>query len=457
LNRAILASLADGAIAVTPNRRLARALLRAFDAEQLASGRTAWPTPSILPYQTWLTSLWEQFIAAGVTVDEALLLTPPQAALLWEQIVDADGRTLLNPRGAAALAAEAWSLVHAWGAGGESWRAWRREDREPDDPSMFVGWAERYGAQLDRAGMLDAAQLPNALAALAPRVPSLNRTTLLAGFVEFTPQQQRLVAALGEGATLRRVDTLEQVEARVRRTTAMSPRAELVAALTWARSVLVDTPDARVGVVVEDLAVRRDEVVSLAEDILCPSAILPGAPPSARPFEVSLGTPLASIPIIVAALDLIELAESRVAAGAAAALLRSPYLPGTQTGWAARGHRARLAGGRPARGDARRCRGRARAARAGPGGALAKRLDHARARACRCAPRLGGCVADVAHGGRMARIAHARQRGISGTQGLGTIAVAVFVARRRGEANEPFGRGRQGSRDVARNGVSTRG
>src|SRR6267154_481034 len=157
LNRAILASLANGAIAVTPNRRLARALLRAFDAEQLASGRTAWPTPSILPYQIWLTTLWEQFVAAGVTDDETLLLTPPQAALLWEQIVDADGRALLNPRGAAALANEAWSLVHAWGAGGDSWRAWRRDDREPDDPSMFVAWAERYRVQSDRARMLDAA------------------------------------------------------------------------------------------------------------------------------------------------------------------------------------------------------------------------------------------------------------------------------------------------------------
>src|SRR5437764_1505197 len=83
-------------------------LIRAFDAEQSASGLRAWPTPSILPYQTWLTTLWEQFVATGATDDETLLLTPPQSAVLWEQIVDADGRTLLNPHGAAALAAEAW-------------------------------------------------------------------------------------------------------------------------------------------------------------------------------------------------------------------------------------------------------------------------------------------------------------------------------------------------------------
>jgi ATP-dependent helicase/nuclease subunit B len=337
VNRAILASLADGAVAVTPNRRLARALLRAFDAEQLAFGLTAWPTPSILPYQTWLTTLWEQVVSAGATDDETLLLTPPQAALLWEQIVDADGRTLLNPRGAAALAVEAWVLVHGWGAGGESWRAWRRDDREADDPSMFAAWAERYSAELRRAGMLDVAQLADALTALAPRIASLSRTTILAGFVEFTPQQERLFAALSdEGATLRRLDTLPTVDARVRRTAAMSPQAELIAALTWARGKVADAPGARVGIVVEDLVHRREEIIALAEDILCPSLILPGASLSARPFEVSLGIPLGSIPLIVAALDLIELAESRLAVGTAAALLRSPYLPGADLAWAAR-------------------------------------------------------------------------------------------------------------------------
>jgi len=337
LNRAILASLADGAAAVTPNRRLARALLHAFDAEQLASGLSAWPTPSILPYQTWLTTLWEQLVATGATNDETLLLTPPQAALLWEQIVDADGRTLLNPRGAAALAAEAWILVHAWGAGGESWRAWRRDDREAEDPSLFAAWAERYSAELQRAGMLDLAQLADTLAGLAPRVASLSRTTILAGFVEFTPQQERLFAAMSDkGATLRRLDTLPPVVARVRRTSAISPRAELIAALTWARSLLVDAPGARVGIVVEDLVARRDEVIALAEDILCPSSILPAAFSSARPFEVSLGRSLATIPLVVAALDLIELAESRLPGGAAAALLRSPYLPGANLAWAAR-------------------------------------------------------------------------------------------------------------------------
>ena len=62
--------------------------------------------------------------------------------------------------------------------------------------------------------------------------------------------------------------------------------------------------------------------------ILCPAAILPGSPASAPPLEVSLGTSLASIPLIVAALDLIELAEPRLAARAAAPLRSPSFAPG---------------------------------------------------------------------------------------------------------------------------------
>jgi ATP-dependent helicase/nuclease subunit B len=335
VNPATLALLADGAIAVTPNRRLARALLQAFDAAQRQSGLSAWPTPTILPYPTWLIVSWEALVSGGTTDDDTALLSSTQSLWLWEQIVEADGRTLLNPRGAAALASEAWSLVHAWGNGGESWRAWRRDDRDPDDASMFAAWAERYAADLRRNGARDLAQIPDALAARAERVASFPRTTVLAGFVEITPQQERLFAALNHaGATLLRLDTVPAAETRIRRAASPSARTELTAALAWARERVIDSPALRLGIVVEDLVSRREEVVSRAEDILCPSAILPGTDAAVRPFEVSLGRSLASIPLMVAALDLIELAEGRLDAGAAAALLRSPYLPGADPAWA---------------------------------------------------------------------------------------------------------------------------
>ncbi|TMH61854.1 MAG: hypothetical protein E6H53_01030, partial [Betaproteobacteria bacterium] len=136
MNPALLAALAEGAMVVTPNRRLARFLHRDFDLAQRARGLTAWPTPSILPYPQWLEALWAEAVAADAMTDAALLLTPAQSTLQWRRLVEADDERvpLLDPGGAAALAADAWSLVHQWGAGGESWRAWRRDANDADDP-----------------------------------------------------------------------------------------------------------------------------------------------------------------------------------------------------------------------------------------------------------------------------------------------------------------------------------
>jgi probable DNA repair protein len=337
VNPALLSALAEGAVVVTPNRRLARFLHREFDVAQRAAGRSAWPTPTILPYPSWLESSWDEAILADTVTGAALLLTPAQAAILWRRIVDADGVALLDPHGAAMLAAEAWRLVHEWGAGGESWRAWRGAPDATDDASIFVRWAEQFLAALQRADARDLAQVPEVLAALTARANRRRGALVMAGFIELTPQQERLCAALVAGdADLRRLDTLPAPHPRPCRIIATTPRDELAAALGWARAHVVQQPTARIGIVVEDLAQRRDEVLALAEDILCPGAILPGAATSALPFEISLGVPLASVPLIATASDLITLAESRLTAGAAAVLLRSPYLPGADQAWAQR-------------------------------------------------------------------------------------------------------------------------
>ncbi|HZI84731.1 MAG TPA: hypothetical protein VFF44_12515, partial [Casimicrobiaceae bacterium] len=167
MNPALLAALDAGAMVVTPNRRLARFLHREFDLVQRRRGETAWATPSILPYPQWLERLWEDAIEGETVTDAPLLLTPPQSALQWRQIVEADVDRvpLFDARGAAALAAEAWSIVHQWGTGGESWRAWRIGEGELDDPAVFARWAEAYAARLRALGARDLALVPDALAA----------------------------------------------------------------------------------------------------------------------------------------------------------------------------------------------------------------------------------------------------------------------------------------------------
>jgi ATP-dependent helicase/nuclease subunit B len=334
---AILDALADGVTAITPNRRLARQLSRDFDRMQQTLGRRSWPTPSVLPYATWLESLWQRRGDPGSDDGVARLLTPTQSSHLWRYIVDKDQTELLDVAGAARLSVEAWALVHGWGTGGESWRAWRRDDDNEDDPATFASWAESYARALQAAHAIDAARLPDLLALDAERVDCRNLRVALFGFIEYTPQQLRLHAALAAaGAEIRSLDALRVRAPVASRTTAANARDELVAALTWARALALKQPELRIGVVVEDLAKRRDEMVLLADELLCPQFALTARPSKGRPYELSLGPALDEVPLVMTAVRLISLREATLPAGEAAALLRSPYLPGADEAWVRR-------------------------------------------------------------------------------------------------------------------------
>ena len=286
-------------------------------------------------------TLWQDAAAADAVPAGACLRTPAQVAHAWNRIVAAQAAPLIDARGASALAADAWSLVHAWGAGGESWRGWAGTGDADDDPAAFARWANRYAAALADSGSIDPAQLPDLLSRWAPRVPAWRGTpVVLAGFIEFAPQQERLLAALAAaGADVVRADTLSHAPGRAWRTDGATPHDEIALALSWARDRAIGEPGATIGIVVEDLALRRDEIRALADDVLCPALQWPGELASPRPYNLSLGVPLSEAPLVAAALDLIGWAHSALPVGRAAALLRSPHVASGADPWM---RRARL-------------------------------------------------------------------------------------------------------------------
>lgn len=334
------AALESGVVAVTPNRRLARYLRSEFAASAQRKGRRAWPTPLAIPYSAWLESLWLDAIAHEALPDHRQLLTATQSRLLWQRVVarDAHLRTpLIDADGAALLAAEAWDLLHAWGAGGESWRGWPRPALS-EDTAAFATWAEAYAARLAQTRSLDHALLADALARAAPRwLRGRRLEVLLVGFAELSPQQSRLADAMrAAGVRIESIDALPAAAGRAQRLTAQTPRDELAQALWWARELATRSANAFVGIAVADLAARRDEALALAEDILCPALQWPAREGEARPFNISLGQPLAETPLISAALDLIALGQGPLPTERAAVALRSPYLAAASTSWTRR-------------------------------------------------------------------------------------------------------------------------
>ena len=317
LDGSLKRALAAGTTVVTPNRRLARALVTLYDRSQRTEGRERLDRGS----GAAVGRLDFHAVARGArrrrgAGERASLRTPLQAGHAWNRIVADEDASLIDPRGAAVIARDAWTLMHAWGAGGDSWRAWAGA-AAIEDCATFARWASRYARELRAANAIDMAELPDRIGEWAKRMPPVRGMQLvLCGFVEFSPQQERLIAALASaGATITRAEALAAASGRIARAEGATPRDEIARALGWARTRALADPGAVIGVVVENLAARRDEVQALADDILCPALQWPGQDGAPRPYNLSLGKALADAPLVAAALDLLDWARSSARAG----------------------------------------------------------------------------------------------------------------------------------------------
>src|SRR5688500_3057668 len=302
---------AAGITVVTPNKRLAQELQKDFDAHQIARGLTVWEAPDILPFGAFVERLWEDAPYSDLGEKLPLLLTPAQEQHLWERIVG-DSNFLLK-EGAARQAREAWRLVHQWriGAG-----------QATEDAAAFSAWSSSYKKQT--AGEIDSARLPDLM---AQHLGALKTPKLLVAYAfdVLPPQTDEF---------LQRFDFArcnpDAVVASCTRGSYPSAGHEIEAAAKWARARLEEGKK-RIGVVVPDLQIRRSEVVRVFSRVMQPGYNLPGAPKTAMPFNVSLGQPLSSFPLVHAALGLIELAFHTVEFDQASHLIRAPFLGGADT------------------------------------------------------------------------------------------------------------------------------
>lgn len=333
MHDALARALAAGATVVTPNRRLARHLIDAYDRAQREAGRTAWASAQALPWAAWVAALEGEAVAAGAIAPLARLAEPASAEL-WRLAVEEDANPDVDARLLGASAQHAWDLVHAHGAGGASWRAWSTGD---DEPAAFARWAERYQRALARLDAGDAAGAPERVARAAPAMAAWrDRAVVLTGFVAPEAGLRRVVAALRDaGMRIDEHESLDAAPAVPRSASFATPADELAAALAWARERVEARPGARVGIVVPDLSARLPEVRRAARDRL-------GVPADDAPaaWNLSLGPPLADVPLVASALGLLALAWSSLSIGEAATLVRSRYLP--DEGAAGRVLRARL-------------------------------------------------------------------------------------------------------------------
>jgi probable DNA repair protein len=301
----LFARLAEGHAAaitvVTPNQRLSHALMLEFDDFQARKGLASWEAPDILPFGAFVERLWEDALYSDLGEKLPLLLTTAQEQHLWERIL-ADSGLLIVPQ-AATQCREAWRLIHQW-------RIPNAHGNE--DAAAFAQWASVYRRQTH--GDTDAARLPDLMAGL---ITQLKKPQLVVAYAfdVMPPQTQEFLARFTTEACFP-----ESQNSSCARAPFPSAKHELEAAAKWARARLEEGKE-RIGVVVPELGQRRQEVVRVFSRVM-------GTPLA---FNVSLGRPLVSYPLVDAALGILELAHQPVEFARASALMRSPFIGGADT------------------------------------------------------------------------------------------------------------------------------
>jgi len=326
----LFARLAQGAAAgvtvVTPNQRLAQVLKAEFDRSQAAMGLTVWEDADILPLASFVERCYEDTLYSDRGGELPLALADAQARELWEEAIRASrwGGELLDVPQTAVLAMEAWRLAHAWRIAGAL-----EKFAGTDDTRAFAEWAREYAKRRGAKRFADSAVLPDVIAGKLVRKPDL---LIAYAFDILPPQAADLLAGVGAEllscAAERRISTPH-------RTSCASPDAELESAARWARARL-ETGATRIGVVVPDLQRRRKEVVRVFSRVMQPDFNLPGNARALLPFNVSLGEPLAQIPIVACALALLDFSQREAEFEHVSRLIRSPFLGGAESEMAAR-------------------------------------------------------------------------------------------------------------------------
>jgi ATP-dependent helicase/nuclease subunit B len=314
-----------GCVVVTPNRRLAAHLTSEFDRAQVAAGKTAWPSADCVSLNAFLERTWAEITRCSAG---AALLSPHQEAVLWERAVSdsPQGAALLHPEAAARAAREAWRIQCAHHIELDRYRSALDEDGQ-----AYLHWSDQYRALLRAGNWLDTVRMPDAIIVARQAGAGLATRALVPyGFDLIAPQHRALFDALArDGWQVSEMAAHPRAGSALR--AAYDDREAELAAVAWqVKEALASRPDARIGVVVPDLAAAHSDVLRIFDDALDPARVLGASRERPRPYNVSLGLPLSGHPLVHTALLILELARGDLALEDAGSLLRSPFIAGAE-------------------------------------------------------------------------------------------------------------------------------
>lgn len=316
----LLLEAKNGALILTSNKRLSRELISRFDLHMKDEGYPVWDTPDIISFDGWLNRSLKQ---AG---HEWRVLSEASALRLWETVISKESSgselELLQLGATARLAQQAYRLMVEYDCFGHSLPL-------TEDQKEYMRWASAYLNACASNNWIDSSERASLVyKAINDGFVDLPSRVFFVGFDQWSPNLHMFFSLQEKrGKFSCRVSLSLPSPPIVHRVLCADPDDEITSAARWARAEIDKNPHTNIGIVVLDLAQRRNRVERLVRAEIDPQSLLlqDDRDPS---FTLSLGSPLIEQGAIHAAISILSV-QHKLSLEDVSVLLRNPYLGGS--------------------------------------------------------------------------------------------------------------------------------
>lgn len=316
-------------LVLTPNLRLQRKFAKAYGDAQLAKGMQSWLTPQAHALDSWLTEQWHELQDQSYTPAASKVLADSnQLHALWSLVISRDSVQeidVINPVSLTAPAIGAQRVLDMWEAssppdsGTLETETFRRWQTQADIEIAHRGWVTPEGRTRIIIEAVRSGQI------------ALPSQVVLFSFDEVPPLYNSLFKAIEEsGSSIVEIDSQSTPDS-LQKVAVHERTDQYTIAARWAKSAIEKNEGATVAIVCPELADHRSELEDAFARVFEPQFLLPQSPRYTLPFNFSAGIPLSRVPMIKDALDFLSLGQSEAPITSVSALLRSPYILGSES------------------------------------------------------------------------------------------------------------------------------
>lgn len=322
----LFSRLQSGHLLITANSRLSRILKDRYNHWRIQRGDRQWKSPEILSWELWLNKLWEDASLQGINGADRSVPGERQLISLWESTLKTEplAKKLLRPEALATQLRDTRKLLSEWLVALDD-PSWFGDENE--NHTAFHQWNRAFNRRCEQAGWIEPNdRYPVICSAITDGSLATSPYIDLVGFDELSPARLKLLEALiKKNVSICLLNmTSRQHQAVIWK--GKDSRDEIQQMARWVRFWYEKEPDTGIAVVVPDLHNRRAEISRVLAETLCPG----NQQETKQPWNISIGTSLARMPMVETAFDLLNLLNDRIDIQDIGRVLRSPWLPGAQ-------------------------------------------------------------------------------------------------------------------------------